>query len=328
MRKQFFIGFSISAVCLYFAFRGLSVREIIHAMQQADLRWVALAVIVNLCGYGVRTLRWTALMASVKPVPPGRLLRPLLIGFFGNNVLPFRMGELVRAHVAGRTIGISRTASLGTIVLERLFDSLSFLTIFLCVMFFFPFPDAIRHAATIMGIGCILLIAILAFGSRSQARIQNWTARLPLSPKWREKLQSVLANFSQGISGMTHGPSVLKTIPLSIGVWALEATMLYLITQAFNVPFTYPQAFFLLFFLGLSVALPQAPGYVGTMELFGTTALSLLGIPREQGLPIILTVHGTQFMIIMTLGVWALWKEGLLGDFWKGVPAAAAKKEA
>ena len=63
--------------------------------------------------------------------------------------------------------------------------------------------------------------------------------------------------------------------------------------------------------MGLSVTLPQAPGYVGTMELFGVTALLWLGIPREQGLPIILTIHATQFLFILLLGCWALWHEGL-----------------
>ena len=73
----------------------------------------------------------------------------------------------------------------------------------------------------------------------------------------------------------------------------------------------YGQAFFLLFALGLSVTLPQAPGYVGTFELFGVTALTFLGIPKDQGLAVILAVHGTQFIFITLLGSLALWKEGL-----------------
>jgi uncharacterized membrane protein YbhN (UPF0104 family) len=87
--------------------------------------------------------------------------------------------------------------------------------------------------------------------------------------------------------------------------------MLYLMAHSFSVPLHYPQSFFLLFFMGLSVTLPQAPGYVGTLELFGVTALALLGIPKSQGLPVILAIHGTQFTFILILGLWALWKEGL-----------------
>ena len=81
--------------------------------------------------------------------------------------------------------------------------------------------------------------------------------------------------------------------------------------HAFVVNLLYSQAFFLLFALGLSVTLPQAPGYVGTYELFGITALGLLGIPKDQGLPVILAIHGMQFAFITLLGTLGLWHEGL-----------------
>ena len=98
---------------------------------------------------------------------------------------------------------------------------------------------------------------------------------------------------------------------LSLLVWILEGTFLFLMARAFALPIAYGQAFFLLFALGLSVTLPQAPGYVGTFEFFGVTALSLLGIAKSQGLPLILAIHGTQFIFIGILGMFGLWKEGL-----------------
>src|ERR1035441_6562237 len=80
---------------------------------------------------------------------------------------------------------------------------------------------------------------------------------------------------------------------------------------AFAVDVKYAGAFFLLFAIGLSVTLPQAPGYVGTFELFGVTALALLGIPKNQALPVILAIHGTQFTMIALMGTIGLWREGL-----------------
>jgi glycosyltransferase 2 family protein len=105
--------------------------------------------------------------------------------------------------------------------------------------------------------------------------------------------------------------AITAALFLSLIIWTLEGTTLYLIARAFPIPFNYPQAFFLLFFLGLSVTLPQAPGYVGTLELFGVTALGLLGISKESALPVILTIHGCQFGFVTVLGLLALWREGL-----------------
>lgn len=134
---------------------------------------------------------------------------------------------------------------------------------------------------------------------------------LPVSETLRMKLQDLLLNFVHGLSGITQGHYVVKAMATSVAVWIAEGTNVYCIVHAFPIAISYAQAYFVLFFLGLSVTLPQAPGYVGTVELFGVMALSLLGIPKEKGLPVILTIHGIQFCFIGSLGCLALWKEGL-----------------
>jgi uncharacterized protein (TIRG00374 family) len=320
VKKQLFFGLIVSGICLYFVFRGLSLRDVWTAMRQAQLIWILAAMALYACGYAMRAVRWAGLIEPIQKIPAGQLVRPLIIGFFANNVLPFRMGELVRAHVTGQKFNISRTASLGTILLERICDTISFLTIFLAVAMFFPFPPGVKHAAYVLAVGCLTLIVLLFLASVHQHRAHQLLTHLPLSHRWQEKAQHMLVNFTHGVSGMKRGSFVIQALLLSMVIWLIEGSTLYLIARAFPIPFTFPEAFFLLFFLGLSVTLPQAPGYVGTVELFGVTALTLLGIPREQGLPLILTIHGMQFIFILILGVWALWKEGRLFAFWQELP--------
>ena len=100
-------------------------------------------------------------MAPVHPTRAFELYWVMMIGFFANNVLPLRMGELVRAHVCGTKLHISRTASLGTILLERLCDTLSFLTTFLMASLFFPFPPYMKKGAWLLGGTCIAVIVAL-----------------------------------------------------------------------------------------------------------------------------------------------------------------------
>lgn len=309
MRKQLIFGVIVSAVCLYLVFRGLSVREVASAMEKAQIKWILAGLTIYAFGFVARAVRWEGLMHPIKPIPAIQLVRPMIIGFFANNVLPFRMGELIRAHVTGEKFDISRTASLGTILLERIFDTIAFLSIFLAVALFLPFPANVKHAATVMGIGCAGLIFILISASHHQARTQAFIARLPLSEKWKVKVIDLIINFTHGVSGMKQGKYVIKALLLSFVVWSIEGTTVYCIANAFPVHLTYAQAYFLVFFLGLAVTLPQAPGYVGTVELFGVTALSLLHIPRDQGLPVILAIHGCQFTFIVVLGAYMLWKE-------------------
>jgi hypothetical protein len=235
----------------------------------------------------------------------------MMIGFFANNVLPLRMGELVRAHVCGTKLHISRTASLGTILLERLCDTLSFLTTFLVASFFFPFPPYMKKGAWLLGGTCIAVIVALLLIHHHEDTFRAILAWSPLPATWKGKIQHLVTHFIHSTSSITRPRFVAEAMAYSLVIWVLEGTFLYLVSSAFSVNLKYAEAFFLLFALGLSVTLPQAPGYVGTFELFGVTALSLLGIPKNQGLPVILALHGLQFAFIAVLGSVALGKEGV-----------------
>jgi uncharacterized protein (TIRG00374 family) len=310
-KRQLAIGALISAICLYFAFKGISFRDVGLALSQAKIKWLFAALAIYACGFIFRAIRWRVLMAPIKGTTAQSLIGPMIIGFFANNVLPFRMGEVARAIVTGHKFKISKTTALGTIVIERICDTLTFLSMFLTVALFFPFPNEIKKGAYALGGTCIGLIAVLILVSKNQHLAHRIIDQMPVSPTLKKKIQHLILNFAHGISGMTNGPYVIKAMLLSILVWLIEGTNVYFITRAFPVHVSYPQAYFILFFLGLSVTLPQAPGYVGTVELFGVMALSLLNVPKELGLPIVLTIHGLSFCFISFVGFLALWQEGL-----------------
>jgi glycosyltransferase 2 family protein len=309
--KHLMIGVAVAGICLYYAVRGISWRQTIDGLKEADLRWIVAAIGIYIIGYLLRTVRWQVLLAPIKSIPAKQLFAPLIIGFFANNILPLRMGELVRAHVTGKKFRISRTASLGTILLERLFDTVSFLSTFVAAALFFPFPVMVRRAALLLGIACGTLIAGILLSLRYRDLLHRLIERSPIPSGLKIKVRHLMENFIHGVSSMNRISQVLWALILSLIIWILEGSGLYLLVHAFPISFSYPKAFFLLFFLGLSVTLPQAPGYVGTMELFGVTALTLLGVHREQALPIILTIHVTQFSFIAILGLLALWTEGV-----------------
>jgi glycosyltransferase 2 family protein len=282
-----------------------------ETFRRAQPFWLLAAVFIYVLGYLLRVLRWKILIAPIKEIPSKDLAAPLILGFFANNILPFRMGEFVRAHITGRKFHVSRTGALGTILLERLYDTISFLTTFVCSTFFFSFPAWVEKGALALGTACFGLIAVLIILLRFGDHVKSWLARAPVPAAWTHRVGDMTDKFAAGVSGMTKASSVIGTLTLSLLIWIIEGTVLYVIAHAFGLPLRYPAAFFLLFFMGLSVTLPQAPGYVGTMELFGVTALSALGVPKEQGLPVILAIHAFQFVFILILGIWALGKEGL-----------------
>jgi len=311
MRKSLWIGILVAVICLYVAFRGISLPQLGIALSHAHPGPIFIALAIYVIGYFLRALRWSILLKPVQAIKAPRLLGVMMIGYFANNVLPLRMGEFVRAHLCGKKFNISRTASLGSILLERIFDTLSFLSTFIAASFLYPFPRYMEKGAWLLGGACFLVIIALVFIRIYQHLFQRLIERTAVPPVWKIRIKELTSQFVHSTSGMTQPRYIIEALLLSLIIWMIEGTFLYCVMQSFEIHLPYAGAFFLLFALGLSVTLPQGPGYVGTFELFGVTALTLLGIPKEQALPVILTIHGTQFLFVCILGSLGLWKEGL-----------------
>jgi hypothetical protein len=311
MRKHMWIGVLFALVCLYFAFRGISIKQLWNVLSRARPLPILLALCIYFLEYHIRATRWAILLRPIRVFPASELFWPMIIGFFANNVLPLRMGELVRAHISGTKLNISRTASLGSILIERVCDTLSFLGTFLVASLFCPFPRYMEKGAWLLAGACLLVILTLILIRWHEESFRKALFRSPLPLSWKNKVNRLSTHFIHSTSGITQPRYVAEAMALSLVIWIIEGTFLFLVAHAFALDLKYAGAYFLLFALGLSVTLPQAPGYIGTFELFGITALSLLGIPKSQGLPVVLAIHGTQFMFIALLGVIGLWHEGL-----------------
>jgi uncharacterized membrane protein YbhN (UPF0104 family) len=168
-----------------------------------------------------------------------------------------------------------------------------------------------EKGAWLLGGVCLLTISGLIFIRTYEVAFHaalDWSF-LPHS--WKGKIKHLAGHFISSTSGLSEPRYIIETMGLSLVVWIIEGSFLFFMAHAFGVSMKYSEAFFLLFALGLSVTLPQAPGYVGTYEFFGVTALTLLGISKDQGLPLVLAIHGTQFIFVSIFGIIGLWQEGL-----------------
>ena len=117
------VGIAISAITLFVILHGVDLAEVGDILRTANPAWLALMLAGIVVDLLFRSLRWQRLLAPIHPVPYRRALGYLLIGYLANNLLPARLGELVRAHYLGDREGVSRTTTLGTIVVERVIDT-------------------------------------------------------------------------------------------------------------------------------------------------------------------------------------------------------------
>jgi uncharacterized protein (TIRG00374 family) len=321
MRLKFWLGIAVSAGLLVFLFSRIDFHRLWEAIKAVDPYYLAAAAAVNLAFYLVRALRWRYLMDPVKKdVPLGSLFSATVIGFMANNVLPARLGEIVRAYVLGRREDVPKSSAFATIVVERIFDGMSVLFLLIIVLSFMP-PEISGGtlAATMRKAGLISLalyfvvifgIAYLLYRPDDLSRIVRFVIS-PVSARWAEKAEHLAVRFMVGM-GVARKPRLLALILFYSAVhWGLLWIPGYLMFKAFGLPYGVYAAVFLLVVIAFSVALPSTPGYVGTFHAGVVGGMMLFGMSAEPALSLAILMHAIGFIPVTLLGFYYLSRENL-----------------
>lgn len=138
-KVQFIVSILIAGVCLYFFVKGMDWDKVRASMTGANYIFVSISCVFTCLSILLRALRWQWFFG--KPwISIHKLFLISGIGFMGNGVLPFRMGELVRPFLIWRFTHHKFSTALATIVVERIFDLMGLLLILVFVLYMFPFP--------------------------------------------------------------------------------------------------------------------------------------------------------------------------------------------
>jgi uncharacterized protein (TIRG00374 family) len=312
------IGFILTAIFLALAVRNVDLGLVAAELAAADYRLLLPAVTCTLAGYLLRTVRWQLILHPIHRVPLGTLFRVLMLGFATNNVLPARIGEVVRAYTLGRKAGVPASQSLATIVVERVFDGLTLLLLMAVALQVAPVPldnDRLRlveiASIAIFVTALVVLVLLLFLESRALALLA-WLLR-PLPRRLGQRLALLAESFIAGLRCLRHPGILIQVAACSLLVWGAEAASYAFITQAFNLGLAPQQQFgavlFLLVFVNLGIMIPSAPGYIGTFQFFARLALAAFGVPGERAIGLAVLAHAMQYTLVTGIGLVVLWRE-------------------
>jgi len=318
-RWQFWLGLIISAFFLYVALSRLELDKVWVAMQHAQYWWLVPGVLVYFVAVWARTWRWHYLLRPLKSVPLGRLFPVVCIGYMGNNIYPFRAGEVIRAYVLRRQEGVSMSASLATIIVERIFDGVVMLIFVFVALPFTPMPDWLRQVVVLFSLlffGALLIFFIMAARPALSQKVYNWVIERLLPKKFREPARGILDRFMEGLASLRSGRDVAMVFFTSVVIWLLETVKYWFVMQGFG--FTVP--FYVLMLMNgvvnLATTLPSSPGYVGTFDTPGIEVLKAFGVPPEIAAGYTFVLHAALWFPITILGGYYMWKESVSwGDF-------------
>jgi len=278
--------------------------EVGSALASARLMLLLPVLLVLLASYVVRTLRWRLLFPRETHVRTGSLFGALMVSYLLNNVLPARAGDFLRAYLLGEREAISKSATLGTIVIERTVDLSAALVLLLVAAIAYPLPEKLSSIGLAVGLICgAIIVTLIVLSLAGAARVTAVIRRVRFLPaKIRAAIEGPADGFIGGISGLRSARGWLKVLAATALIWSVEITGAWLVGQASGLPLPWSGALLVLLAIGIGTALPAAPGYVGTFEFFGMAALAIQGFPEEQALAFVLVFHAATFVEASCVG--------------------------
>ncbi len=307
------IGLVISALFLYLALRNVRFDEIRRALGQVDLALLMLAALIFLVSFSVRAVRWRYILRPVARIGLLPVFSLLSIGFMANNVLPARLGELVRAYFLSKKTGIRKSLSLATIILERLSDFAALLLSALLVTVFFDMPAAVEHIGIVAGLVFLFFILLLILIHVRTAAVRHLISIL-LSPLGDARSKSVMERadaFIQGLRIIKTGRGILWTFALSLFVWGLWTVALHVTLRAFHIDVPLSARLLILAVVNLGALIPSSPGYVGPYHYLCWVCLSVYGVEKSLAFSFAMVLHALWYVPLTCLGFLCLGKEHL-----------------
>ena len=293
------IGAAISVVALWFVLRSVDLARTAEILGRADLRWVAFAAALLTLDLSFRALRWQRLLRPIAAIRYLPMFGYLLIGYLANNILPARLGELVRVHYLGDREGISRASALGTVVVERVVDLVAVVAIASAALLVLSVRGVVA-SAVFVGAGVAgLFLAILALGIVAH-RIPGADRLGAIVDRW-PTIRSLARSLQGGLAVASRPRTLAEALLVSAASWTVAILSFAAVGQAVGVELSIGQAALLSSGVALASAVPAGPSNLGTFEFAAVEIGKAIGIPADPAFAMALLVHAT-ILIVTSIG--------------------------
>lgn len=312
------VGALVSGALLVAAVWNVDFGALADTLARARLGYAATLVLGALLCLAIRAQRWRLLLPA-KGAPLRTYFRLVTIGLAVNNVLPLRLGELVRSLFAAEELKLPLLTVLASVFIERLLDALTILSLFMAaasvhadspwVVTMRPALVPLFAAVCAVFAGAFLIETVLERSHRLSALLNG-------HPRLRRLVDQVILGFKP-----LKSPATLAQILLwGLALWLTDAGNFLMGSKAVPLgqDLSYFYAMVILASAGFSTVVPTLPGYIGAFELVVSQSLLPLGVGEEQAFGYAVLVHMVAYVVVTTLGIWFLYRDGTsLMDVWR-----------
>lgn len=312
------ISVGISAVIILYIIRSLDWHAFVGELRQLQPSYLAPLIALLLLLAWVRALRWRVLLPGRYPLRTATIFQATVAGFAATFILPLRAGELVRPWLLSRWQQIPFPVALASVVVERFFDALSLMVLLVICLLRYPDPPPIVAAgARVMAVSFALLLVMVLLCYVRPAWIKGATRffaerLLGRWPRWADRATRMADGIVEGFRGISSPGELAAALGLSAALWLLMAAWYQLLLIGFGQHDSFWTGLLLNVLVTVAVAVPSAPGFVGTFQAGCIMALSVMRPhSREFATAYSIVAHALQLGVTVLAGLAILHLRGL-----------------
>lgn len=291
-------GLVVSAVFLWFAFRNLNPAAVWEHIRQINVLWLLLAGSVYCIIVILISTRSQFMFRSIKLIPIRQLAPLICIGYMGNNVYPFRGGDVLRIILLQHNHQIPIARGAMVVVLERVFDGIIMLSFIVVSLLFVqtnsPEVQQVAQVAAPIFLSAITVFFVLAARPNLLRRLVSLLSSI-LPGRLRQLAQSISEEIIGGLEGLRSPANLFGAIFFTYASWMVEASIYWIISIAFGLNLGYPVMLLTLGVVNLAGLIPASPGMVGVFEFFVGAVLMSVGVDK---------LHAQSFSVVIHLVIW------------------------
>ena len=253
----------------------------------------------------LRSYRWGVILQPLEKIDQVSLFSVTSVGFLAIAAIPARIGELARPYLIAQRSNIKMSSALGTILVERVFDGFSVLSIAVIVLLLADLPSFMIQSSIIFFIIALLMLCFIVFlilrREKALKLINKILSKLP--GKLANKIDDLIHSFIDGFQIITNMKLLMYLFFLSAVIWLVDVPAIYMLLLSFGFNLPVMASFVLMIILIVGIAIPTGPGYIGNWHYACVLALSLFGLAKADALSFAVVYHFLSMVIVVVLGV-------------------------
>ena len=321
--KHFFkqvLGYLIAFLCLVWVFHNIHFGHFLQSTKTIAWAWVPLAVFFDILSYYMQGVRWQMLLRPLGSLSSVRTTQAIYVGLFTNEIVPLRVGELVRLFLVSRWLSVKFESVIPSLIVERFFDGVWLALAIGTVAIFVTLPREILGAEEILG-GVVVLVTALFIYLVFRKEKSLTEDKSKIGYRWGplRMLSSFFELFARGIQSIGTSRFFFISFVVSVFIIVFQIISLWLMMVAYDLHLSIWAGAVVLLILHLGTAIPNAPSNVGTYQFFTVVGLTFFGVDKTLA-----ASFSVVAFLVLTIPLWAI---GLIALGQTGMTLASIRQK-